>query len=400
MPVDLRNRRAENGVVYATGLVQGIVLVTFPAASAILTATSGYGLSPTLYGVLFLPQVAAAIVAALLGGRLTARFGTKRVYLAGLAASLVSMVVLALSQFVESDHALAYPMLLLATASLGAGFGLTVPALNTLTGAFHPRFIDRSVLVLNALLGLGTALAPVFVAIFLGLGVWWGLPVLSSVLLVVLFAAALGLPLSTTAERTIPPGGDARVPRRFWLYAGIAVLYGVIETMSGNWSQLFMTSDLRVTGVAAPVALTAFWTSVTVGRIGFAALQRVFPARWIYRVIPLVVAGAYLAVLMLSPGSAVGGIVAFAVAGIGCSALLPLTLSFGEEELTSMSTSVAGRLIASYQIGYGIAAFGVGPLVATGTPLASVFGLAAVVAVLTAIAAFAITMRSIPRAAA
>lgn len=400
MPVDLRNRRAENGVVYATGLVQGIVLVTFPAASAILTATSGYGLSPTLYGVLFLPQVAAAIVAALLGGRLTARFGTKRVYLAGLAASLVSMVVLALSQFVESDHALAYPMLLLATASLGAGFGLTVPALNTLTGAFHPRFIDRSVLVLNALLGLGTALAPVFVAIFLGLGVWWGLPVLSSVLLVVLFAAALGLPLSTTAERTIPPGGDARVPRRFWLYAGIAVLYGVIETMSGNWSQLFMTSDLRVTGVAASVALTAFWTSVTVGRIGFAALQRVFPARWIYRVIPLVVAGAYLAVLMLSPGSAVGGIVAFAVAGIGCSALLPLTLSFGEEELTSMSTSVAGRLIASYQIGYGIAAFGVGPLVATGTPLASVFGLAAVVAVLTAIAAFAITMRSIPRAAA
>lgn len=400
MPVDLRNRRAENAVVYATGLVQGIVLVTFPAVSTILTATSGYGLSPTLYGVLFLPQVAAAIVAALLGGRLTARFGTKRVYLAGLAASLVSMVVLALSQFVESDHALAYPMLLLATASLGAGFGLTVPALNTLTGAFHPRFIDRSVLVLNALLGLGTALAPVFVAIFLGLGVWWGLPVLSSVLLVVLFVAALGLPLSTTAERTIPPGGDARVPRRFWLYAGIAVLYGVIETMSGNWSQLFMTSDLRVTGVAASVALTAFWTSVTVGRIGFAALQRVFPTRWIYRVIPLVVAGAYLAVLMLSPGSAVGGIVAFAVAGIGCSALLPLTLSFGEVELTSMSTSVAGRLIAFYQIGYGIAAFGVGPLVATGTPLASVFGLAAVVAVLTAIAALAITMRSTPRAAA
>jgi predicted MFS family arabinose efflux permease len=161
-----------------------------------------------------------------------------------------------------------------------------------------------------------------------------------------------------------------------------------------------MTSDLRVTGVAASVALTAFWTSVTVGRIGFAALQRVFPTRWIYRVIPLVVAGAYLAVLMLSPGSAVGGIVAFAVAGIGCSALLPLTLSFGEVELTSMSTSVAGRLIAFYQIGYGIAAFGVGPLVATGTPLASVFGLAAVVAVLTAIAALAITMRSTPRAAA
>ena len=224
-------------------------------------------------------------------------------------------------------------------------------------------------------------------AIFLGLGVWWGLPVLFDVL----FVAALGLPLSTTAERTIPPGGGARVPRRFWLNAGTAVLCGVIETMSGNWSQLFMTSDLWVTGVAASAALTAFWTVVTVGGIDFATLQRVFPAHRIYRVIPLVVAGAYLAVLMLSSGSTVGRIVAFAVAGIGCSALLPLTFSFGEEELTSMPTSFAGRLIAFYQVGYGIAAFGVGPLVATGTPLASVFGLAAVVAVLTATAALAIT---------
>jgi MFS family permease len=105
--------------------------------------------------------VAAAIVGALLGGRLTARFGTKRVYLAGLAAGLVSMLVLALSLFVELDRALAFPMLLLATASLGASFGVTVPAL-------------------NALLGLGTALAPFFVAVFLGLevgaGGCWSIP--------------------------------------------------------------------------------------------------------------------------------------------------------------------------------------------------------------------------------
>ena len=392
MPAGSGSRRAENTVVYAAGLVQGIVLVTFPAASAIFTATSGYGLSATLYGALFLPQVSAAIVAALLGGRLTALFGIKRVFLAGLAAGLVSMLLLALSQFVESDRALAYPLLLLATASLGAGFGLTVPALNTLAGAFHPRSVDRSVLVLNALLGLGTALAPVFVAVFLGLGVWWGLPVLSSALLVVLFVVALGLPLSTPAERTAPQGASgARVPRRFWLYAGIAVLYGVIETMSGNWSQLFMTEDLKTTAVAASLALTAFWTAVTIGRVAFAALQRAFPARWIYRVIPLVVSAAYLTVLLLSPGSAVGGIVAFALAGLGCSALLPLTLSFGEEELTSMSTSVAGRLIASYQVGYGVAAFGVGYLHSAAVPLALIFGLAAVVAVLAALAAFAIT---------
>ena len=79
-------------------------------------------------------------------------------------------------------------MLLVATAFLGAGFGLTVPVLNTYTAVFHPDRVDRSVLVLNALLGLGTALAPVFVAIFVGLGFWWGLPIVSAVLLAVLLA--------------------------------------------------------------------------------------------------------------------------------------------------------------------------------------------------------------------
>jgi hypothetical protein len=56
------------------------------------------------------------------------------------------------------------------------------------------------------------------------------------------------------------------------------------------------------------------------------------------------------------------GILTFALAGLGCSALLPLTISFGQKELTTIAASAAGGLIAFYQIGYGIAAFGVGPL--------------------------------------
>ena len=75
--------QAETRVVYAAGAAQGIVLVTFPAASTIFTSSSEYDLSNTQYGVLFLPQVAAAITASLLGGWLARRFGTKRVYLAG-----------------------------------------------------------------------------------------------------------------------------------------------------------------------------------------------------------------------------------------------------------------------------------------------------------------------------
>ena len=130
--------RAETKVVYAAGVVQGIALVAFPAASTILTDPDEYDLSSTQYGALFLPQVVTAIVAALLGGSLGGRLGIKRVYLAGLCAGLLSMGLLLLSALVAEDGSVAYLLLLLATACLGAGFGLTVLALNTLAAAaFH-----------------------------------------------------------------------------------------------------------------------------------------------------------------------------------------------------------------------------------------------------------------------
>ena len=75
--------QAERTVVYAAGVVQGIALVTFPAASTILTDPAEYDLSSTQYGTLFLPQVITAITAALLGAGLSGRFGTKRIYLVG-----------------------------------------------------------------------------------------------------------------------------------------------------------------------------------------------------------------------------------------------------------------------------------------------------------------------------
>src|SRR5262245_32013781 len=58
--------KAETNAVYAAGLIQGIALVTFPAASTIFTDPSQYGLSNTQYGTMFLPQVITAITGSLL----------------------------------------------------------------------------------------------------------------------------------------------------------------------------------------------------------------------------------------------------------------------------------------------------------------------------------------------
>jgi MFS family permease len=141
--------KTESAVINVAGMVQGIVLVTFPALSTIFTKASEYGLSSTQYGGLFLPQVVTAITASLLGSGLARRISTKRVYLIGLGCSTVAMGLLIASAGVKTDQSAAYPLLLVATAFLGAGFGLTVPVLNTYASVFHPDGVDRSVLVLN-----------------------------------------------------------------------------------------------------------------------------------------------------------------------------------------------------------------------------------------------------------
>jgi len=371
---------AEKLTIYAAGLVQGITLVTFPAASTIFTSAAWYGLSASEYGLMFVPQVIAAVTAALGGARLASKMGWKSVYLAGVAANLASMALLVASRFVAHDHGVAFPLLLAATACLGLGFGLTVPAVNTFTAEFHPGAVDRSVLVLNALLGLGTALAPVFVAIFVGLGAWVGLPILAGALLVALLLVSTRLPLRTEAAR--PGDGQRRagIPLMFWVFAAFAVLYGFCETMNGNWSQLDLTA-LHVSATTASLTLTVFWAMVTAGRVAFAAIQRWVPSRVAYHALPFVLAGAFVFIALLPSSPAGLGVVAFGLAGLGCSALLPLTISFGQERLTAMSASAASGVIACYQLGYGIAAFGVGPLRSAGFSLPQIYGASAGVSV-------------------
>jgi predicted MFS family arabinose efflux permease len=108
----------------------------------------------------------------------------------------------------------------------------------------------------------------------------------------------------------------------------------------------------------------------------------------------------FVVTALLPKGTPAAGIVAFALAGFGCSALLPLTISFAQEQLVTMGAAVAGGVIAFYQLGYGIAAFGTGPLVDAGVGLPALFGFAAIAAVIMGGLSFALARRTHPAAAA
>lgn len=351
------SRRREIATVYAAGLFQGLSLVAVPAAATILTSSTGYDLSATQYGLLFLPQVILAIVGSLALPSLAGRAGLKRVLMAGLAANTVAMALLVLSNTVSGDAA-AFPMLLVATASLGLGFGLTLGSISIYAGAFQPDRREVALTVLNVLLGLGTALSPLLVAVFLDFGEWWYLPLGAAIGLAAVFVVTSAQPLvaeHARADRSARPP----VPASFWVFAAALVIYGMAETMFGNWGTTLLVDD-GVAPASATYALAAFWAAVTAGRLAIAIVSGRVRSTRIYVLLPWLIAVA----LLVAPvaGSAAGGIALFAFGGLACSGFFPMTIGFGESRFPGMVELAAGWLIAAYQIGYGLAAFGGGAL--------------------------------------
>jgi len=55
-------------------------------------------------------------------------------------------------------------------------------------------------------------------------------------------------------------------------------------------------------------------------------------------------------------------ILGFGFAGFGCSGFLPLCISLSRQEFPRYAAMMSGEIVAFYQAGYGVAAFGVGPL--------------------------------------
>jgi MFS family permease len=384
-------RRTEIGLVYATGLVQGLALVTFPAASSIFTSPDGYGFSASRYGMMFVPQVILAILASSLGPSLARRWTLKRVLRAGMSADLLAMILLASSRLLPGVPAGAYGILLLATGALGFGFGTVVMALSIYAEEFSPGREDRAVLSLNALLGAGTALAPLLVAIFTDLGAWWLLPLAVAAAMAGLLRFSAGQPLASRGGAT-GAATSPHLPGRFWLFAAAVLLYGIAETLNGNWSGPYLTSERGVSAGGASFALAAFWGMVTIGRILFAALSTKTTVRWIYAGLPVLLIVAFQTILRVHGET--GGIVAFGLAGLGCSAFFPLCISLSGQEFPRLAAAMSGELVAFYQAGYGVAAFGVGPLRdLTGRPLGMIYTVGTLVVAAIVIAALAVVVR-------
>jgi len=117
-----------------------------------------------------------------------------------------------------------------------------------------------------------------------------------------------------------------------------------------------------------------------VGRILAAGLAMRISPYFIYGSISLILIGSLLLLdfsrFLLLP---------FVIAGLGCSAFLPLTVSFGQRQDVRHAEMISGLIMAIYMCGYGIAAYGIGWMQsAFQFPLASLFWVLLIPAVLLA----------------
>ena len=110
----------------------------------------------------------------------------------------------------------------------------------------------------------------------------------------------------------------------------------------------------------ANLALAVFWAAVTLGRLLVAVIATRIPPLVIFRALPVLIAIALVCVGLSS--SAALGVAAFALAGLACSACLPLSIGTASGETPRFVETVSGWMVASYMMGYGIGAFAVGPL--------------------------------------
>ncbi len=368
--------------IYLSGLLQGLVLVVFPAISTILTSPEEFNFSNSYYGSLFIPQAVISIIASLFNPRFVRSLGAKFVLNLGLKANFFAMILLGLSAFSVHSLPVAYAMLLMATACVGLGFGLVVPTLNMMAALLYPHKVDSMLLLLNALLGLGTALAPIFVTLFVALGYWWGLPLLLTVMLffLILYNERLHLP-GGKIDITTKSSATLHIPLGFWIFVTFAFLYGIIETLSANWVSIYMKEHVHASIKIQSMALAAFWGMVTFGRLLFSFIVKFVSQEYIFQASPFIAMLAFIFISSLVPEADYRGVAFFGLAGLGCASLLPLTISFGSKKFPSIVSSVPGMIISFYLLGYGVAAFGVGPLQEIAhISLQSIYFLGAVVA--------------------
>jgi len=248
-------------VFLAIGLYAGLMGVVWPSMR------DGFQIDDDAYGVLAGATTVGSLLVIANVGRLIERVGTGRLLALGCALGGLG--------YLGAGLAPSWPALIALALLASVGTATVIPTLNTYF-ALHQTAGRTS--WLNAFFGLGATISPAILSALLGAGAtWrWGFGAIAAVYL------ALGGVFGLTARRWPQPvpaeaGTEGATPapqgRRtlalpaVWLSALLFCTFTGYETSTGQWSYTLFTEGRGISPEVAGRWASAFWASMTVGRI-------------------------------------------------------------------------------------------------------------------------------------
>jgi fucose permease len=363
--VERRSQSLATFAVYAAALVQGLTVVSFPASASILKSLGG--LRDADYGAIFIPQMLATILGSLFASRLGKRAASLRMLAISLACSATAAGLLLLVTVLRS-----FPLALAATFAAGLGFGLSAAPLNSAPRRLFPAHANSALIALHTVLAGGFALGPLLVSCAITHGAWSYVP--SGVAAAGIAIALLAIALPTLGGETLQAEARASAAPRSSgaMFIAIAVLYALAEGTFANWAVIYLSEERGVAERWSTFALSMFWCALALGRLVVSVLVVRIPVEVIWRALPVLMTVAFLALPWVS--GPVSGLLCFALAGLGCSAFFPLTVSLASEQ--DGAARAGSVLTAALMVGVGLGSFAIGPL-RGGTSLATLYGLSA-----------------------
>ncbi|MCA9789262.1 MAG: MFS transporter [Cyanobacteria bacterium HKST-UBA05] len=362
----LRHRVAPVLVLFTSAALHGVAMISFAASSGVLKGMHHF--SDTLYGTLFIGPVAMAIMGSMLGGTWARSVGLKPMLAASLTTATLALAGLGVMAAVPTP--LAIPVAVAATLLMGLGYGLAAAPLNTYPGLLTPAHASNTLVAMHTCFAGGLALGPAMVSVLISHGQWPLFPQLATLAGLVLLVLCLVVPFPSPANHSpeahqpdihwlADPSHPAR-QRLFWGFVLMAFLYAMSEGTFSNWAVLYLSDNKHYPMPMATLALSLFWASLAATRLLVAILLNWVSARHLWQGLPLFIVLALLLIPLTQtvPTTLAG----YVLAGVGCSAVFPLTMELCIERFASHTPWAASVVTAALMAGVGVATFALGPL--------------------------------------
>jgi len=331
------------------GLPDGVLGVAWPSVRR------SFDVPLSHLGVLLATAMAGYLVSGFTSGVLVTRAGLGRVLVWSSALTVASCLTYALAP--------AWPAMVVGGALAGLGAGAIDAGVNARAAVnFSPRLVSW----LHASYGVGATAGPILMSAAVTGSFGWrgGYAVIAALLAGMtvcfamttgLWARAAGAPDPASRASRDPAGADPglwltlRQPR-VWVGVALFFVYTGLEVTIGQWSYSLLTEARGMSASMAGTWVSAYWGSLTAGRVAVGALAARLPAE---RLLRLGLAGAPLGALGLwasrGPASALLALVAL---GLSLAGIFPL--------LMSETPGRVGDAAAGHAVGFQVAAASLG----------------------------------------